>query len=146
MSATSGRQDGGPMAQASSGLSATAVTPDLQAAIQSLSADGSAWVTITLAQNKTPELVGSSATAGSSPTKESLLDAVADDKITFGCFRASSGKLYGFVCVGDSAPGMAKAKQMMHKNAVMNLFEGKHGEIHVEGVSEFKQEVDKVWP
>lgn len=60
--------------------------------------------------------------------------------ILFGFVRgAKSGKVFGFVFVGESASGMAKAKVMMHKNAWMNLVDGKAGDFTAEGVFELRE-------
>ncbi|CAD7933026.1 unnamed protein product [Amoebophrya sp. A25] len=137
MSATSGRQDGGPMAHASSGMQGDAGIAGAYGRVRDGSLD---WLTLHLANNKTPTL------DKTGKGKSDLLAAVEADRITFGAVRvASANAIRGFVVVGDSASGMARAKQMMHKNAVMNLFEGKHGEISAEGLHAWRDELDKVW-
>ena len=63
--------------------------------------------------------------SGDDAGKDGLLKYLegVSDKVVFGAVNL--GKVYGFVVAGENVNGMKKGKAMMHKNACMNLIEGK---------------------
>lgn len=86
---------------------------------------------------------------------DAFLAALSADDITWGAFKGghanvtpgditSGAKFYGICCVGDNVSGMAKSKQMMYKNAIMNCFEGKVGEVVGQDMDEFREKLAEI--
>ena len=150
--ATSGRTDGGAMRAMSSGIAVDAEVSAAWADIRATDAGGQGAVTWALfeivpdASNpKQPvlQLVGK---GSCSEEFWKTYDAKElKGKVVWGGVRAkSSGKFYGLMCVGDDVGGMAKGKASMHKNGVMNLLEGKSGEVAGNDIDEFREKLTEI--
>ena len=64
-------------------------------------------------------------------------EALPDGEPVFGGCRMSNGRFQGFFYASDNTSGMKKGRASMHKNGVLNVLEGRDGEIDMKpGFSE----------
>ena len=81
-----------------------------------------------VANSKTDITVLSSGSGG--PTAAAA--ALPDSEPAFGGCKMSNGRFMGFYYVGDSVSAMKKGRASMHKNGVLNVLEGRDGEIDMQ--------------
>ena len=145
MSATSGRTDGGAMRTASSGLT---VDDAVAAAYADVRKDDSP-TTFVLCEivNKTTLTLLQKGEDAAGGVADAIATAVSSDdlkaKVVWGACRTASGKFYGLLCIGDDVGGMAKGRATMHKNGVMNVWDGKAGEVCGNDTDEFLEALKK---
>eukprot|EP00523_Entomoneis_sp_CCMP467_P002253 CAMPEP_0168747898 /NCGR_PEP_ID=MMETSP0724-20121128/15895_1 /TAXON_ID=265536 /ORGANISM="Amphiprora sp., Strain CCMP467" /LENGTH=134 /DNA_ID=CAMNT_0008795705 /DNA_START=35 /DNA_END=439 /DNA_ORIENTATION=- len=78
-----------------------------------------------VAGSKTDITVLSSGSGGAS----ACAAALPDDEPCFGGLRTSNGRFVGFYYASDNVGGMKKGRAAMHKNGVLNVLEGRDGEV-----------------
>ena len=72
-----------------------------------------------------------------------LIGSLNDDDVYFGGFRINiegSTKFLSLFFVGSSVNGMKRGKASLHKNAILNILDGCHGEITLNGLDDCKLE------
>jgi len=139
--ATSGRQDGGPQAGLSAGIQVDEAVTTAWDQLRNTSEVS--WIFLTLDPKAKPHptlKLREEAPTGTGSIDD-FIASFKSDQVNWVGVKVG-GKFYGLVCPGEDVGGMAKSKQMMVKNGVMNSLEGKSGEISCEnGISEVKEKV-----
>eukprot|EP00931_Biecheleriopsis_adriatica_P078344 TRINITY_DN51799_c0_g1_i1.p1 TRINITY_DN51799_c0_g1~~TRINITY_DN51799_c0_g1_i1.p1 ORF type:complete len:143 (+),score=28.54 TRINITY_DN51799_c0_g1_i1:161-589(+) len=137
--ATSGRQDGGPQAGLSAGLD---VSDDIKSAWAEVRDDNAptSWLYATLDHKSKPPRLG---LREKGSTEESFFAAFQKAEVNWAGVRVHN-KFFGICCPGTEVPAMAKSKQVMFKNAVMNSLDGCSGDFRCEDLEELKAKISEL--